>query len=206
MFGISVHSLISEIKYFTKTYICKSQSQSSTFHQKKYICKSQHQNSTYAGMAGVAEALFANAPIWARGVLKQEQVNRIRCQRVSEKVCQEASELFIKVSYKHKRYCQLTQNPSTFEPGTLSLFHRPSYPSTRRCLDTVLQPPRSRRDRHTLERDWHFTKSAAPPVSKNLVTHSSEHPHIYILWKSPLDKYSSSHLYEPMVFTQEDPG
>ena len=73
MFGISVHSLISEIKYFTKTYICKSQSQSSTFHQKKYICKSQHQNSTYAGMAGVAEALFANAAIGARRVLKKEQ-------------------------------------------------------------------------------------------------------------------------------------
>ena len=180
MFGISVHSLISEIKYFTKTYICKSQSQSSTFHQKnmlakvkvkverftkKYICKSQPKSWTYAGMAGVAEALFANAPIWARGVLKQEQVNRIRCQRVSEKVSQEASELFIKVSYKHKRYCQLTQNPSTFEPGTLSLFHRPSYPSTHRCLDTVPQPPRSRRDRHTLKWECNFTKSAARLVS-----------------------------------------
>ena len=76
MFGISVHSLISEIKCFTNTYICNSQSQSSTFHlsylqkskskfnlspknifakvkvkvqhfTKKCICKSQRQSSTF---------------------------------------------------------------------------------------------------------------------------------------------------------------
>ena len=64
------------------------------------------------------------------GSSEEEQVNRIRSQRVSEKVRQEASEMFVKVSYKRKRYCQSTQNPPTFKPGTLSLFHRPSYPST----------------------------------------------------------------------------
>ena len=48
---------------------------------KKYICKCQHQTSTYAGMAGVAESLFANATVGARRVLKKEQVNRIRCQK-----------------------------------------------------------------------------------------------------------------------------
>ena len=75
-------------KTFHQKYIHKSQSQSSTFHQniylqksksyfnlspKKCVCKSQHQNSTYAGMAGVAEALFANAAIGARRVLKKNK-------------------------------------------------------------------------------------------------------------------------------------
>ena len=159
MFGISVHSLISETKCFTETYICNSQSQSSTFHQKNiYLQKSTPKfNLRQKNMLNLCRnGRSCGIPVCKRtgrspGSSEEEQVNRIRCQKVSEKVSQEASELVIKVSYKGKRYCQLTQNPSTFKPGTLSLFHRPSYPSTRRCLDTVLQPPHSRRDRHTLK-------------------------------------------------------